>query len=214
MTDLHVQAPLAPATIQGLSRVVRWIWPEAGRIHERSEQLVNGQGGRSAQPKRWAVWMGIQCGLLSVSIVAAFVTTRDVALIVMALICSMAATYCGMRVDPAFVRLHDLKKAPLRRTVGATFYFSFSASALLLYLLPAFSGTPSCPLFFSPWSCRPLKPYSARSPLRRSAPGIQRMPGERCAIPIALFFASGAAFAARTSLSWRAKVSSFTLCSW
>jgi len=148
MIDLHVQAPLAPSTNQGPSRVVRWIWPEAGRIHERSELLVNGHGGRSSQPKRWAVWMGIQCGLLSVSILAAFVTTRDVALIVMALICSMSATYCGMRVDPALVRLHDLKKAPLRRTVGAIFYFSFSASALLLHLLPAFSGTLSYPLFF------------------------------------------------------------------
>ena len=148
MTDLHVQAPLAPSTVQGLSRVVRWIWPEAGRIRERAELLVNGHGGRPAQPKRWAAWMGIQCGLLSVSILAAFVTTRDVALIVMALICSMAATYCGMRADPALVRLHDLKKAPLRRTVGAIFYLSFSASALLLYLLPAFSETLSYPLFF------------------------------------------------------------------
>ena len=147
MTDLHVQTPLARPAIRPLSGAVRWIWPEAGRLRERSELLAGGRRGRTAQPRRWAACMGMQCGLLSVSILAAFGATLDSALIVMALICSMAATYCGMRADPALVRLHDLKKAPLRRTVGTIFYLSFSATALLLHLLPAFSGILSFPLF-------------------------------------------------------------------
>src|SRR6185436_11006557 len=54
---------------------------------------------------------------------------------------------CGMRVDPARVRLDDLTRVPTRRTVGAIFYLCFSGSALVLYLLPAFSGTLSYPLF-------------------------------------------------------------------
>jgi hypothetical protein len=147
MTDLHVQTPVARPAIRPLSMAVRWIWPEAGHIRVRSELLEDGRRGRTAQPRWWAACMGMQCGLLSISILAAFGTTLELALILMALICSTGATYCGMRVDPALVRLHDLKKVPLRRTVGTIFYFSFSASALLLYLLPAFSGTLSYPLF-------------------------------------------------------------------
>lgn len=147
MTDLHVQAPLAQPAIRPLSKVVGWIWPEAGRIRERSEFVVDSRGGHPAQPKQWAAWMGIQCGLLSVTILVAFSITHNAALIIMTLICSMSATYCGMRVDPALVRLHDIKRAPARRTVGAIFYLSFSASALLLYLFPTFSSTLSYPLF-------------------------------------------------------------------
>jgi hypothetical protein len=147
MTDLHVQTPLGRPAIQPLSRAVQWIWPETGRIRERSELVVGGYGGRVAEPHRWAAWMGMQCGLLSASLVAAFGTSLPVTLIVMALICSMAATYCGIRVDPALVRLHDIKRVPTRRTVGVVFYLSFSASALLLYLLPPFSGPLPYSLF-------------------------------------------------------------------
>lgn len=147
MTDLQVRNPLARPAIRPLSRPIRWIWPEAGRIRERSELVVDGRGGRAVEPHRWAAWMGVQCGLLSVSVLAGFGAALPVALIVMALICSMGATYCGMRVDPALVRLHDIRKAPARRTVGVIFYLSFSASALLLNLLPAFSGSLSYPLF-------------------------------------------------------------------
>lgn len=146
LTDLHSQTPLVRRETP-LSRAIRWIWPEAGRIHERSELVVDGHKGRAPKPRRWAAWMGMQCGLLSVAVLAAFGAALDVALIVMAPICSMGATYCGMRVAPALVRLHDIKNAPARRTVGVIFYLSFSASALLLYLFPAFSGSLSFPLF-------------------------------------------------------------------
>jgi hypothetical protein len=147
MTDLKIQGPLARPAIRPLSKLIRWVWPEAGRIHERSELVADAHGGRSAQPNRWAAYMGVQCGLLSVAILAAFDTTLSVAMILMAVICSIAATDCGMRVDPARVRLDHVTTAPARRTVGAIFYLSFSASALLLYLLPAFSGNLSYPLF-------------------------------------------------------------------
>jgi|GEM_PF-2276807 len=150
MTDLHVQRPVTHDSWS--SKTVQWIWPESGDIHERCEMLALGHGRRMPQPNQWAALMGMQCGLLCISLLgcasAAFSglpfwrpgVVLTVAVILMEITCSMAATYCGMRVDPALVRLHDLIKVPTRRSVGAIFYCSFSASALLLYFLPAFSG--------------------------------------------------------------------------
>ena len=147
MTDLHVHTPPARPAIRPLWQCIHWVWPESGSIRERSELVVDGRGGRPAQPQRWAAWMGMQCGLLAVSILAAFDTNLYVAAIVMGWICSMAATYCGMRVHSDLVRLHDLKETRTRWAAGTIFYLSFSATALLLYLLPAFSGTLTYPLF-------------------------------------------------------------------
>lgn len=160
MTDLHLQGPV-PRRASWLSNAVQWVWPEAGQIHERCE-LALGRGGRMPRPNPWAAFMGMQCGLLCISLLAcasaAFsslpvwqpgIALRS-AVILMMLTCAMAATYCGMRVDPALVRLHDLVKVPARWTVGAIFYCAFSASALLLYLLPALSeisAALSYPLF-------------------------------------------------------------------
>jgi hypothetical protein len=150
MTDLHVQRPVIHAN--WYSKGVQWVWPESGHIHERCEMLALGHGRRVPQPNQWAAFLGMQCGLLCISLLAcasaAFGslpfwrpgTVLGGAVMLMTVTCSMAATYCGMRVDPALVRLHDLVKVPSRRTTGLIFYYSFSASALLLYLLPAFSG--------------------------------------------------------------------------
>lgn len=151
MTDLHVHGPVTHR-VSWSSKAVQWVWPEAGHIHDRCELLALGHGGRMPRPNQWAAFMGLQCGLLCISLLecaaAAFGSLPTwqtgsalrLALILMAVTCSMAASYCGMRVDPALVRLHDLLEIPPRRTVGAIFYLTFSASALLLYLLPAFSG--------------------------------------------------------------------------
>jgi hypothetical protein len=147
MASLIAQTPPRRSALGLLSIAIRWIWPEGGRISERSDLLTGVRGGRSARPIWWAACMGMQCGLLSIAILAAFGTALEFALIVMALTCSMAATYCGMRADPALVRLHDLKKMPLRRIVGAIFYLALSASTLLLYLLPAFAGALPYRLF-------------------------------------------------------------------
>lgn len=150
MTDLHVLRPVTHA--RWPSKAVQWVWPEAGNINARCERLALGREGRMPQPNQWAAFMGMQCGLLYIALLgsasAAFGSLPSwrpgivfrVAVILMEVTCSIAATYCGMRVDPALVRLHDLHKVPTRRTVCAIFYFSFTASALLLYLLPAFSG--------------------------------------------------------------------------
>jgi hypothetical protein len=104
------------------------------------------------QPNQWAGFMGMQCALLWFSLMAcaaaAFSSLPSwrpgialrVAVILMAVTCSMAASYCGMRVDPARVRLDDLIDASSRWVVGAIFYLSFSAYALMFYLLPAFPG--------------------------------------------------------------------------
>ena len=161
MTDLHVQSPVTRRA-SWLSKAVQWVWPEAGHIHERCELLALGRGGRVPQPKQWAAFMGMQCGLLCISLMAcaaaAFGSLRfwqpgialRVAVILMMVTCSMAASYCGMRVDPARVRLDDLLDVPSRWAVGAIFYLSFSASALMLHLLPVFSGISavlSFPLF-------------------------------------------------------------------
>jgi hypothetical protein len=161
MTDLHVQEPVTRRA-SWLSKAVQWVWPEAGHIHERCELLALGRGGRMPRPNRWAALMGMQCGLLCTSLLActsaAFsslpVWQPGIALrltvIQMMATCAMAATYCGMRVDPALVRLHDRVKVPARWAVGAIFYCAFSASALLLYLLPALSrisAVVSYPLF-------------------------------------------------------------------
>lgn len=151
MTDLHVQGPVTRRASWS-SKAVQWIWPEAGQIHARCELLALGRGGRMPQPNQWAAFMGMQCALLCISLMAcasaAFSSLPSwqpgsalrVAVILMAVTCSMAASYCGMRVDPARVRLGDLIDVPSRWAVGAIFYLTFSASALLLYLLPAFSG--------------------------------------------------------------------------
>lgn len=151
MNDLHVHGPVTHR-LSWSSKAVQWVWPEAGHIHDRCELLALGHGGRMPRAKQWAAFMGLQCGLLCISLLecaaAAFGglpswqpgSALRVALILMAVTCSMAAAYCGMRVDPALVRLHDLLEIPSRRTVGAIFYLTFSTSVLLLYLLPAFSG--------------------------------------------------------------------------
>jgi hypothetical protein len=161
MTDLHVQSPVS-GRASWMSRAVQWIWPEAGQVHERCELLALGRGGRMPQPNQWAAFMGMQCALLCISLMACVAAAFSglpswrpgialrVAVILMAMTCSMAASYCGMRVDPARVRLDDLLDVASRWAVGAIFYLSFSASALMLYLLPAFSGIPavlSFPLF-------------------------------------------------------------------
>jgi hypothetical protein len=161
LLDLNVQSPVTRRA-SWLSKAVRWIWPEGGQIHERCELLALGSGGRMPRPNQWAAFMGMQCALLCVSLLAcaaaAFSSLPSwrpgialrVAVILMAVTCSMAACYCGMRVDPARMRLGDLLDVPSRWTVGAVFYLSFSTVALMLYFLPAFSGVSavlSFPLF-------------------------------------------------------------------
>jgi hypothetical protein len=150
MTDLQVQAA-GTRRARWWSKVVHCVWPEAGHIHERCELLALGRGGRMPQPNRWAAFMGMQCALLCISLItcvsAAFSSLPSwqpgsalrVAVILMMVTCSMAASYCGMRVDPARMRLHDFLDARSRWAVGAIFYLSFSAFALMLHLLPAFS---------------------------------------------------------------------------
>jgi hypothetical protein len=151
MTDLRVQGSVRHRA-NWLSKAVQWVWPEAGHLHERCELLALGHSGRTPRPNQWAAFMGMQCGLLCISLLAcasaAFSSLSSwqpgsalrVAVILMALMCSTAASYCGMRADPAFMRLHDLPEVPSRRMAGMIFYLTFSVSALLLYLLPAFSG--------------------------------------------------------------------------
>ena len=161
MISLNVQTPPARRAARPLTTTIRWVWPEAGAIRTRCELLVSGQS-RTGQPNQWAACIGLQCALLSVSLLncasAAFSSwpfwrsglILRVTLFVMALICAMAATYCGLRVDPALVHLHDIRRVPARWMVGAILYLSFSVSAFLLYLLPAFSsmaGVLSFPLF-------------------------------------------------------------------
>ena len=151
MTDLQVQRAVARRA-RWWSKAVHWIWPDAGQIHERCELLALGRGGRVQQPNQWAAFMGMQCALLCISLLAcvsaAFSSLPSwqpgsalrVAVILMMVTCSMAASYCGMRVDPARMRLHDFLDAPSRWAAGAIFYLSFSACALMLHLLPVFSG--------------------------------------------------------------------------
>jgi Zn-dependent protease with chaperone function len=151
MTDLLVQTPVERRTVPLLSNAIRWIWPEGGNIRNRCALLALGRAERRGEPIRWAASIGVQCGLLSISLLAAAFAAFGssplwtsgfafgLAFVTMTLICSMAATYCGMRIDPAFVRLHDLRRATARRTAGAVFYLSFSISALLLYLFVALS---------------------------------------------------------------------------
>lgn len=151
MADLLVQTPVEHRTVPLLSNAIRWIWPEGGNIRNRCELLALGRASRPGEPIRWAAYMGVQCGLLSTSLLAgAFAAFGSsplwtsgfafgLAFVTMTLICSMAATYCGLRIDPALVRLHDLSRAPARRTAGAIFYLSFSISALLLYLVSVLS---------------------------------------------------------------------------
>jgi hypothetical protein len=151
MADLRVQAPLSLRR-NPMSAVVRRIWPEGGNFHERCERLAEGHASRPAQPGRWAAGMGMQCGLLAVSLLSAISAAwgrlpvwspglaLKVTLTVISLICSMAATYCGMRVDPALVRFHDVRKTPARRSVGAIYYLCFATTVFLLAAFPAVPG--------------------------------------------------------------------------
>ena len=161
MTDLRVQGSVRHRA-DSLSKAVQWVWPEAGNIHDRCELLALGHSSRTPQPNEWAAFMGMQCGLLCTSLLAcasaAFGTLPSwrpgsalrVAVVLMALMCSTAASYCATRADSARMRLHDRPEASSRRMAGVIFYVTFSATTLLLYLLPAFSeisAVLSFPLF-------------------------------------------------------------------
>lgn len=144
MIGLKAQSP--PGAGGGLlPRLISLVWPEGDAVHQRVEGACRDRAGGEAQPVLWAVLIGMQCGFLSMSLSLAvtfavapwmgwrWYVTQAVMLTIMAWISGPAVAFCEMRVDPARMSMHAVKRTRVRVAVGLFFFLAFAAAALVLY---------------------------------------------------------------------------------
>jgi len=143
MTDLKVQAPARDGGF--VSRLIALAWPEGDDIHQRSERAGGDRAGGAPRPVLWAALMGMQCGLLSMSLLLAAMLVATPWIdpepvisslgmsAIMTLISAPAAIFCELRVDPARMSVRKVKHTGRRVIVGVVFYLAFAVSALTLY---------------------------------------------------------------------------------
>jgi hypothetical protein len=144
MIDLKAQVPPRRGW-RLLARCIRLVWPEGDDVHRRAEMAAGDRAGGDPRPVHWAALLGMQCGLLamSLSLAALFALgpwigwRYDVALGVMlaamAWSSGPAATFCQILIDPARMSVHAVKRLRLRVLVAVVFYLAFAASAVVLH---------------------------------------------------------------------------------
>lgn len=144
MNDLKAQA--SPHTGRGLlSRVVAWVWPAGDDVHLRSESAGGDHSGGAPKPVLWAALLGMQCGLLSMSLglasllaIGPWIGPRPdlieaVMLAMMTWPTAPAAMFCQVRIDPARLSVRAVSRTRTRLVVGLVFFLAFAAAALTLY---------------------------------------------------------------------------------
>jgi hypothetical protein len=157
-----------------LARLIALVWAEGDNIQGRVENMEEERFGSEPRPVLWAALMGMQCGLLAMSLAVAAMCAAvpwvgwrsDVADLAMLAITTWivvpAATFCQMRIDPSRVSVRKVRRGESRIIVGVVFYLAFSASALALHRFQmrfAIASMPPDPVS-SPCSCS-LRCWSA-----------------------------------------------------
>lgn len=156
MIDLKVQGP--PRRERGLlSRLIALTWPEGDDIRQRSERAGGDRAGEAPRPVLWAALMGMQCGLLSMSLALAVMLAATSWIDprpynssmwmtgIMTLVIAPAMVFCQLRIDLARISVRRVKHTGRRVVVGVVFYLAFVASALTLYRFHVHFDVPSMP---------------------------------------------------------------------
>ncbi|HYO78125.1 MAG TPA: hypothetical protein VE010_16820, partial [Thermoanaerobaculia bacterium] len=156
MIDLKVQAP-SRAAGGLLSRLIAVTWPQVDDIRKRCERAGGDRAGSMPRPVLWAALLGMQCGLLSMSLALALILAASWwadappyassmwMTAVMASVAAPVATFCQLRVDPARMSVRKVRHTSRRIVVGVVFYLAFVASALALYRFHVRLHVPSMP---------------------------------------------------------------------
>lgn len=145
MIDLKTQARPGARGGQLFSRLIALVWAEGDDIQRRVKDVAEERFGAAPKPVLWAALIGMQCGLLTMSVSVAVLCVAppwnrwqlDVAEAIMLVFTTWvvmpAATFCQLRIDPSRVSVRKVKRGSSRVVVGVVFYLAFSAAALALH---------------------------------------------------------------------------------
>ncbi|HEX7152277.1 MAG TPA: hypothetical protein VF618_12385 [Thermoanaerobaculia bacterium] len=144
MIDLKAQAP-ADGSRGPFTRLMLFVWPEGDAVHRRAEMAADRAAGEP-QAVRWAALMGMQSGLLSMSLMQAAmcasapwigwgrVVPEPVIMAVALWISGPAVTFCASWVDPGRMSVRAPQRRGLRTLVGTVFFCTFATSVVVLRL--------------------------------------------------------------------------------
>jgi hypothetical protein len=145
MIDLKTQARPGARGGRLLSRLIALVWAEGDDIQRRVKDVAEERFGAAPKPVLWAALIGMQCGLLTMSVSVAVLcvapplntwqleAVEAIMLVFTTWVVMPVATFCQLRIDPSRVSVRKVKHGSSRVVVGVVFYLAFSGAALALH---------------------------------------------------------------------------------